>query len=83
MLLSPHPAKLYPVLVGIVLERVKSLKYHFVWLDGAPVPPFASNETVYDFSIYRTTLTELAEVIVPEITEDDGVYPVIVGEVMV
>ena len=45
-LLSPHPTKLYPVLVGAVLERVKSLKYHFVWLDGAPVPPLALYEIV-------------------------------------
>lgn len=43
---TPHPTKLYPVLVGFVLERVKSLKCHFVWLDGAPVPPLALNDTV-------------------------------------
>ena len=45
-LLSPHQTKSYPVLVGVVLDRVKSLKYHFVWLDGAPEPPLALYEIV-------------------------------------
>jgi hypothetical protein len=36
-----QPRKEYPLLVGLVVLRVRFSLYHLVWLEGAPLPPFA------------------------------------------
>ena len=42
-----HPAKVYPLLDGVLVDRVRSVPLVLVCATGAPLPPFASKLTVY------------------------------------
>ena len=43
-----QPLNSYFALVGTVLDSVSVSPYHFVCADGAPEPPLALYDTVYD-----------------------------------
>ena len=63
--LVDQPLNVYPVLVGLVLDRVSDSSYHLVWLLGAPDPPLALYETVYDgFALIVILL--LAVIVLPD-----------------
>ena len=57
----PQPLNACSVHVGCAEASFSVSPYHFGCEDGAPVPPFASNETVYDG--FAGTETEMVTVL--------------------